>query len=264
MAIMIPVSGQKRYELFGWDYLLRNPPSPESVAWHRRHAAETGGPVLELACGTGSLLAPLAAAGLEVVGLDLSEEMLRIARQRIAELPGDVRDRIRLVHADMGAFDLGREFPLVVLADNSFRELTTEEELASCLRCVARHLEPGGRLLLTENRFDRAFFDEGGREWDWSEPLVLTGTGAEVSRKIRVRVLPDGKRTAGIMTYRVKDPDGAERTVDCEWEAPLLAVPDYHRLFAGAGLRGTLTVDYGDREDDGAARTLNFVVRRET
>ena len=50
----------KRYELFGWDYPIQAPLSDEEVAWYLKFARETGGPVLELACGTGRLLCRLA------------------------------------------------------------------------------------------------------------------------------------------------------------------------------------------------------------
>jgi len=144
----------KRYELFGWDYEIVNPLTAEEVGWHATWARRTGGPLLGLACGTGRLLCRLAEAGFEVVGLDLSNTMLRLARRNAAKLPPAARGRVRLVKADMSDFDLGRKFRLVFIADNSFRELNTRREMLACLSCIRRHLAPGGRLLITERRLD--------------------------------------------------------------------------------------------------------------
>ena len=54
------------------------------VAFYERVAGQTGGPVLELACGTGRIALPLAEAGLQVTGVDRSEAMLAIARRKLA------------------------------------------------------------------------------------------------------------------------------------------------------------------------------------
>ncbi len=53
----------KRYELFGWDYEHHSPLSKREVAWYKRFAHRIGGPVLELACGTGRLLILIAKEG---------------------------------------------------------------------------------------------------------------------------------------------------------------------------------------------------------
>ncbi|MCP4641528.1 MAG: class I SAM-dependent methyltransferase [bacterium] len=61
----------KRYDLFGWDVAEHNPLSEEEVAWYLHYARATGGPVLDLACGTGRLLYRMAEEGCPATGLDL-------------------------------------------------------------------------------------------------------------------------------------------------------------------------------------------------
>jgi SAM-dependent methyltransferase len=135
-------------------YDLRHPPAMEGtpiagdVAFYRGLAEETGGPVLELACGTGRVAVALAEAGLEVTGLDRSEPMLAVAREKLSGAPREVATRVTLVHGDMTAFDLGRTFDLVVVAFRSFQSLLTPELQAACLRRAHAHLRPGGRLAL--------------------------------------------------------------------------------------------------------------------
>ena len=110
--------------------------------FYRSVARSTGGPVLELACGTGRLTIPLAQDGHEVVGLDSSECMLRRARAKAAaaEVP------VSLMHGDMRDFDLGQRFALVIVSCNSLAHLTGNDDLLSCFRAVERHLAPGGLL----------------------------------------------------------------------------------------------------------------------
>lgn len=114
------------------------------VDFYRRQARRTGGPVLELACGTGRVAIPLARDGHDVVGLDLSPHMLSIARAK----PGDVT----WVRGDMERFDLRRKFRLILIPFRSFQRLLTPESQRRCLACVRRHLAPRGRLIV--NLFD--------------------------------------------------------------------------------------------------------------
>jgi SAM-dependent methyltransferase len=115
------------------------PPGP-CEAFYTRLADQTGGPILELACGTGRLSIPLALAGFAVTGLDLSPAMLRRATRKA----GRAGVAVQFVAGDMRRFDLGRRFPLVVLSCNSLAHLLTPAEVKACLACIRRHLAPDG------------------------------------------------------------------------------------------------------------------------
>jgi SAM-dependent methyltransferase len=85
------------------------------------------GPILELGCGSGRLLARLAGAGRTVVGVDRSAAMLAQARTRVAAETG-----VSLLQADMGSIPLAGRFDLIVVALDGFLHLTqTERQLAS-------------------------------------------------------------------------------------------------------------------------------------
>ena len=118
-------SNLERYERFGWDYEYISPLTDNEIAWYLKFAGRTGGPILELACGTGRLLVAIAEAGFEAEGIDLSSCMLNIATKRISGLSPEVASRIRLHRMDMTTFELDRRFGLVIIADNSFSELKT-------------------------------------------------------------------------------------------------------------------------------------------
>jgi SAM-dependent methyltransferase len=154
-------------------------------------AGETGGPVLDLACGTGRVLIPLAAAGFAVVGLDLSSHMLARCRQKLGWQPAAVQQRVRLVEANMTEFELGEHFPLAIVPFRSFQLLLSVEEQLTCLACIRRHLAPGGKLVLT------FFQTELPRTYD---PIFQQET--EVMPE---KTLPDGRRlrlSERIVTFR--------------------------------------------------------------
>jgi SAM-dependent methyltransferase len=113
------------------------------VEFYRTQAIRSGGPVLELACGTGRLAIPIACDGIEVVGLDASPEMLSLAEQKSAgkDLP------VAWTRGDMRAFDLGRRFPCIFVASNSFSHLYARTDIESCLGSVRRHLASPGRFV---------------------------------------------------------------------------------------------------------------------
>jgi SAM-dependent methyltransferase len=111
-------------------------------------ARAAGGTVLELGCGTGRVLIPLAREGNEVTGLDLSEHMLARCRAKLGEEPSEVRDRACLVQADMRDFALDAAFALITTPFRPFQHLLEPEDQLACLRCANGHLARGGRLVL--------------------------------------------------------------------------------------------------------------------
>lgn len=125
---------------------------PGDVEFYVAEARKAGSPVLEIACGTGRILLPIAEAGVEVVGLDRAPSMLAVARGKIAKLPSEARRRVQLVEGDMRNFDLGRRFSLVMIPYRAFLHLLTVEDQKRALRCIHDHLVEGGRLVL--NNFD--------------------------------------------------------------------------------------------------------------
>lgn len=112
------------------------------VAFYLRQARRTGGPILELGCGTGRVALPLAQAGFEVTGLDLSPHMLRRARAKAKDI-----GRANLVRGTMERFDLKRKFRLILIPFRAFQHLLTPAAQRRCLECIRRHLAPSGRFI---------------------------------------------------------------------------------------------------------------------
>ncbi len=116
--------------------------------FYRRLARDTGGPILEVGCGTGRVAAALAADGHEVVGVDLSAPMLRLAEQRRAALSADVAARLSFHRADLRTLDLGRDFALIVTPARVFQFMLTSAAQREALAALRTHLRPNGRLVL--------------------------------------------------------------------------------------------------------------------
>lgn len=109
-------------------------------------AARAGGPVLELACGTGRLAIPLAAAGIQVTGVDRDPAMLGRARAATARMGRETTGNLRLIEADIVGLELPEAgtFGLAFIALNSLFLMGTRDGQRSALESLARHLAPGG------------------------------------------------------------------------------------------------------------------------
>ncbi len=114
------------------------------VAFWRSLARRTGGVTLELGCGTGRVLLPLARAGVSIVGVDRSKPMLDRARRKLARLRRDVD--ARLVRCDIRDLPLATGGPvsLVIAPYGILQSLVRDRDLARALEAVARVLAPGG------------------------------------------------------------------------------------------------------------------------
>ncbi|PWB78636.1 MAG: hypothetical protein C3F15_01135 [Holophagae bacterium] len=112
------------------------------------HEARVRGPVLELACGSGRVAAPLALAGHRVTGLDLSPEMLRRARARRRALPPEAAARLRFSRQDMRSFRFRQPFAAAIIPFSSLALLPEAADRAACLGCTARHLQPRAPLVI--------------------------------------------------------------------------------------------------------------------
>ena len=135
--------------------------SDTGIAFYAALAQETGGPVLEIACGTGRVSIPIARLGFAVTGLDIVPGMLAQARRKSAGLP------TRWVEGDARAFDLGEHFRLIFLTGNAFQAFLTRADQEALLERVRAHLHDDG-LLAFETRNPRwATRETRDAEADW-------------------------------------------------------------------------------------------------
>ncbi len=100
------------------------------------------GPALELAIGTGRVAVPLAARGVRVSGIELSEPMVARLRRKVDDAT------VPVAVGDMATVRVPGEFSLVYLVFNTIGNLRTQPEQVECFRNAARHLRPGGRFVV--------------------------------------------------------------------------------------------------------------------
>jgi len=112
--------------------------------FYLREAANARGSVLEIGCGTGRIMLKLLEAGIDIAGIDASEKMLDILREK-AEKKGLNPDVYR---SDMLDFSLDKKFRLIILPYRTFLHLKNAEERKKALLNFKKHLEKGGRLIL--------------------------------------------------------------------------------------------------------------------
>ncbi len=211
----------------------------DDVARHIEWARACGGPVLELGCGTGRVLVPIARAGIEIVGLDLSSRMLAICRDKLEAEPAEVRARVRLIAGDMTAFDLGRSFPLITTPFRPFQHILTVEGQLACLACVRRHLEDGGLFVLDlfNPSLPMLVSETAGEEFG-DEPEFLMPDGRRVIRRLRLPRRDYFQQINDVeLIYYVTHPDGrTERIVDA-FQMRYLFRFEVEHLLARAGFR---------------------------
>lgn len=182
-------------------------------------AQATGDPILELGCGSGRILLPLADAGFRVTGSDQSPAMLDRAHQAVGM--SDIADRVHLIEAPMTEADRmpGGPFGLVIIGLNGLLHLPTQAEQRAVLAAVRRALDPRGQLVIdilnptldALQAFDRRVVHEGswtatdGTQIDKFSTHELHAAEQLIESRIWYdQCLPDStiRRTATQLMYR--------------------------------------------------------------
>jgi SAM-dependent methyltransferase len=236
------------------------------VAFFVDAAVKAGGPVLEVGCGTGRVLIPTARAGVDVVGLDLSEHMLTVCRRRLRDEPEAVRSKVWLAQADMRRFELGRTFALATIPFRPFQHLLTVEDQLSCLESIRRHLVSRGGLILDlfNPSLDLLTNRPLGEELA-GEPGFQTPDGRRVVRRHKT-VAHDRFNQIGDfeLIYEVEHPDGRKERLVQSFRLRYLFRFEAEHLLARAGFAVEhLYADF-DRSEYGSKYPgeLLFVARR--
>ena len=107
-------------------------------------AKKAGGPVLEIGCGTGRVLLPIARHGIEIHGVDNSLPMLSVLKKRLRQESREVRQNVRLHRGDMRHFRLNRKYPLVIMPFRPLQHMRTVDDQVRALASAAFHLKSDG------------------------------------------------------------------------------------------------------------------------
>lgn len=144
------------------------------VPFYLELARSTGGPVLELGCGTGRVLLSIARAGIAVDGVDNSVPMLDRLRRKLELEAGQDRERVSVYEGDMRNFRSQRKFALVIIPFRPLQHMYNVKDQLAALRTAAFHLRDGGLLAFDVYypRFDKLNSGLGQEvlEMEWRDP----------------------------------------------------------------------------------------------
>jgi SAM-dependent methyltransferase len=164
-------------------------------------AGREGGPIVEWGAGTGRLAIPLAKAGFDVTGVELSGEMVERGRAKSAA--------VEWAHGDIRTVKLGRRFRLAICAFNSFLCLLSVDDALAFLRNAREHLEPGGLLGIEVSAFSPEELADppGGprRQHDFTRGLP----DGRLGRFSVSRYDPASQLLAMRLIYELRGEDGA-------------------------------------------------------
>ena len=148
---------------------------PDDVPFYVERIPSPEARVLELGCGTGRVLIPLAEHCAQIVGVDISEAMLDVCQRKLALRGAPANARVE--GADITNFDLGRTFDLAIAPFRVFQNLETDAQVDGFFACLKRHLAPGGTCVLNVfrpwdvERIRQAWGDEG-ESFCWEKPVA--------------------------------------------------------------------------------------------
>ena len=165
----------------------------------------SGSRLLDLGCGTGRAGEEYRAQGMEVLGVDASREMIRMARAR--------DPRGRYLQADARALALGESFDLVVAVFDTLNNLTGDGELARACERVAAHLAPGGAFVFDVNTSVglRSLWEDGVAEgWAGDVYYRWEHTWDPRTQRARVAAYCRGPRGAFVEHHEERPFDLAE------------------------------------------------------
>jgi SAM-dependent methyltransferase len=173
----------KYYDLLGWGE-FHDVAYPRLRPLLEEHSVKT---YLDMACGTGTLAFSVAKLGIEVVGLDKSTDMLKMAEGSLRRFT--VKPKPVFVHRDMTRFNLKREFDAVGCFFDAANHILTYDGFCRMCHCAARHLKPGGFFIFDVNtvvgmrKWDAVLFSKKGEH-----ALLMKGSYEVATRLAKVTI----------------------------------------------------------------------------
>ena len=214
----------------------------EDVEFYVEQALAAGGPVVELAVGTGRIAVPVALAGVEVIGVDSSPAMLEVARAAADE--AGVSDRVDLRLGDLREPPVRERVPLVICPFRSLLHMEAEVEKLRALRAARELLEPGGSFVFDVFSPSPEDIEETDGRWIEREPGIFERA--------------DWDEAARTLSLSVRSDDGAATTFGLHW----LSASEWLRLLDEAELDVEELYGWFDRRPHDGDEDMVFVTRR--
>jgi SAM-dependent methyltransferase len=211
----------------------------EDVAFYREEASRAGGPVVELGVGTGRIAIPLAADGIEVIGVDSSRRMLDVCAHRAAA--AGVQLDLRL--GDLSAPPVHERVPLVIVPFRSYLHLQTDDERRRALAAARELLVPNGRLVFDVFAPDANDIAETNGRWLEREPGIWERADWDPERRT--------------LTLSIRG-DGAESQMRLAW----IGAEEWRALLEGARFEIEACYGWFDRTPFTGGEDSIWIARR--
>ena len=169
----------------------------EDVGFYVDEALASGGPVVELAVGTGRIAVPTAKAGVQVIGIDESPGMLAVARE-YAEREG-VADRIEFRVGDLRNPPVSERVPLVTIPFRSLLHMPSDAEKTRALAAARELLAPDGLLVFDVFAPSREDIEETDGLWIEREPGIFERADWDLHGRSLVLTVRSGDRATATM-----------------------------------------------------------------
>jgi SAM-dependent methyltransferase len=230
---------------------------PEDISFWLDLSRRYPAPVLELGCGTGRVLIPIAQEGKTIVGLDNDFEMLRVLCENLAK---NSFARADVLQADFTAFHLSIKFGLIMLTCNTYSTLTGEERQA-LLRCVINHLKPGSGFVtsMPNPALLKRLRRRSEPEVEDIFPHPVDGEPVQVSSEW----IRDQNSFTVRWHYDHLFPDGQVERLSAQATHYLTSVEQHRQEFASAGFRSiTCLGDYDGSDFSPSSPQLILLAKR--
>jgi SAM-dependent methyltransferase len=179
------------------------------IPFYMEYAEKQNGYILELGCGTGRVSIELAKNGFNVTGLDLSEQMLSVFKNKINSLPENIQKSINLIHENMADFRINKKYSLIIAPFRAFQTLTKDKDINKSLECIKEHLDINGIFIINVFRpskiLDESWCSEEKIQWEQEDP----GTGHYIIKKdFRERIDTKNQIIYPKFIFEIKDKKG--------------------------------------------------------
>jgi len=228
----------------------------DDVDLHVGLARRFGGPVLELACGSGRLLAPLAQAGFAVTGVDSSAPMLERARERLSRLGLEAA----LVQQPLQSVQLEQRFATILVGLDSFGLLLKRDDQLSALRAARAVATHNGRLVLDLANGNQRGSNEPAEELLHDLTLPDPETGRPITKFVLRRPRPSEQLDELMFFYDEQDERGYLRRSQVELRLRWFTRFELELLLETAGWRADEVYGNYDLEQFGPASDRLIVV----
>jgi SAM-dependent methyltransferase len=182
-------------------------PDRGDIPFYKKYALQMGSPVLELGCGTGRILIPIAQAGIESHGLDMNREMLGICETKVRALN---LSNVRLKYSSMDQFDYEEKFSLIYIPFRSFQHLLSVDEQIRCLQLVRSHLKDDGLFILDVFAPNISKLAAYGNQLDWEKDFSRKNAETEstITRYYQARADLAAQTVEVSMKWEEREADG--------------------------------------------------------